>query len=303
MKQWINGISYECAFWSSIYQNKKQRDSLFRWSNYGKELSLHNFDAVKFIDERENDGKSNTTVLDVGCGLSYCTGNLRHGKLIDLHYVDPLAPFFNRIVKHSTVKCPQIEFGMIEFLSAFYSHHDVALIIVQNALDHCVDPIKGICEALDSLETGGILYLKHYPNEAVKENYRGFHQFNIDEKSGNLIIWNRTDYHNITEKLRTYATINVSRYHQPEEIVAVITKTAPLPDGIINDKADKALLCKHLIATAEALDSPSFAFQYHLQRIYFKIVQTLARYINRKTKEHIKHIIRKHQKNNRMKKI
>ncbi|MDD4759680.1 MAG: class I SAM-dependent methyltransferase [Bacteroidaceae bacterium] len=296
MKQWLNGISYECAFWSSIYQNKKQRDSLFRWSNYGRELSLHNFEAVKFLDTREDSGKNSPIVLDVGCGLSYCTGNLRHGKPIDLHYVDPLAPFFNKIIKRSTMKCPQIEFGMIEFLSAFYNHHDVALIMVQNALDHCVDPMKGIYEALDSLETGGILYLKHYPNEAVKENYRGFHQFNIDEESGNLIIWNRTEHRNITEELRTYATIKVSRYHQPEEVVAIVTKTAPLPQGIINDKADKALLCRRLIAAAEAFDSPSFAFQYHLQRIYFKLIQTLARFINRDTKEFIKRILRNYQK-------
>jgi len=296
MKQWLNGISYECAFWDSIYRNKKQRDKLFRWSNYGRELSLHNFDAVAFLDKREHKGMKNSVVLDVGCGLSYCTGNLRHNQIIDLHYVDPLAPFFNKIVKRATVDRPQIEFGMIEFLSAFYPNHDVALIIVQNALDHCVNPLKGIIEALDSLETGGVLYLKHYPNEAIKENYRGFHQFNIDEESGNLILWNRAQRHNLTAELMPYATMSVTRYHEPEEVIAVITKTAPLPNELINDKADKALLCTRLIAAAESFDNPTYAFRYHLQRIYFKMVQTLARYVNRDTKELIKRVIRQHHR-------
>src|SRR5574344_1795124 len=52
MKQWLTGISYECAFWNSLYRNKEQREGLFRWSNYGRELSLHNFDATSFLDER-----------------------------------------------------------------------------------------------------------------------------------------------------------------------------------------------------------------------------------------------------------
>lgn len=295
MKQWLTGISYECAFWNSLYRNKEQREGLFRWSNYGRELSLHNFDATSFLDERSTKIHTDAIILDVGCGMSYCTGNLLHGNPIDIHYIDPLAPFFNRILQRSHVNCPPIELGMIEFLSAFYPHHNVTLIMVQNALDHCVNPMKGICEAIDCLETGGVLYLKHYPNEAVKENYRGFHQFNIDEREGNLIIWNRTESHNITEELSPFASVIVSRYHTPEEVVAVITKKAPLPADLINDKADKALLCQQLITTAETFNSPTFAFRYHIQRIYFMIVQACMRYVSRNMRERIKSILRHHQ--------
>ena len=39
MKQWLTGISYECAFWNSLYRNKEQREGLFRCFYYGRELS------------------------------------------------------------------------------------------------------------------------------------------------------------------------------------------------------------------------------------------------------------------------
>src|SRR5574344_2857595 len=111
MKQWLTGISYECAFWNSLYRNKEQRERLFRWSNYGRELSLHNFDATSFLDERSTKIHTDAIILDVGCGMSYCTGNLLHGNPIDIHYIDPLAPFFNRILQRSHVNCPPIELG------------------------------------------------------------------------------------------------------------------------------------------------------------------------------------------------
>ena len=127
--------------------------------------------------------------------LSYATGNYIEingtKTALDLHYVDPLADVFNDIKKRYHRNLPDIEFGMVEYLSDFFPRHDADLIIIQNALDHSAMPIKGIQEAFSTLKTGGILYLNHHPNEAETEQYKGFHQYNIDEENGKLVIWNK----------------------------------------------------------------------------------------------------------------
>lgn len=96
---------------------------------------------------------------------------------------------------------------MSEYLSAFIQNHDASLITIQNALDHSSAPVKGIIESLISLREGGILYLNHHPNEAEMEKYKGFHQYNVDERNGELYIWNKDHHINVTELLDGFASV------------------------------------------------------------------------------------------------
>ena len=73
---------------------------------------------------------------------------------------------------------------MIEQLSASYAPDSADFIHIRNALDHCTDPMTGILQALTVAKTGGIVYLNHHRDEAVREAYRGFHQYNITEEAG-----------------------------------------------------------------------------------------------------------------------
>ena len=147
---------------------------------------------------------------------------------------------------------PEIEFGMSEYLSSFIPDKDAALITIQNALDHSSAPIKGIVEALVSLRKGGVLYLNHHPNEAEMEKYKGFHQYNVDEKAGELIIWNKTEKINVSQLLMGFASVETKRM-DTGHIVAVITRngteeTRPVSlQGYVDDKYDKAELCKVLL--------------------------------------------------------
>lgn len=112
---------------------------------------------------------------------------------------------------------------MSEYLSAFIQNHDASLITIQNALDHSSAPVKGIIESLISLREGGVLYLNHHPNEAEMEKYKGFHQYNVDERNGELYIWNKNHHINVTELLDGFASVETKRMDNGH-IIAIIRK-------------------------------------------------------------------------------
>lgn len=250
-RRWLKGIPYEIAFWRSFYSNKRRRAKLHSWSSIGKEWRLDGFDVAAFLQSRhiepdsERCGEAGSVknhvgdperrginfpsprVLDVGASLSYVVGNVIGGRKYDVEYVDPLAPFYNRILERYNVDLPRISFGMIENLSASYGEESVDLIHVRNALDHCANPARGICECIATLKPGGVLYLHHHRNEAEAENYRGFHQFNIDCKDGRMLIWNAETCIYLDELLAGMA--DVECFTTPEGFIVGIAKNAPPP--------------------------------------------------------------------------
>ena len=141
-QKWLEGISYEVAFWNNVYRWPHTFQGMMGWAHYGSAICLEGFDANHFLLADDH-----PRVYDVGSGMSYAVGDHleKDGKLIplDIHYIDPLAFHFNRILKKYKKKLPPIEFGMTEYLSAFI--HDASLITIQNALDHSSAPIKVGC--------------------------------------------------------------------------------------------------------------------------------------------------------------
>lgn len=249
-EQWLGGISYEVAFWNNVYRWSHTFKGLMGWAHYGAVISLEGFDANAFLLSQDN-----PKVYDVGAGMSYAIGDHldKDGALIplEIHYIDPLAYYFNRILKKYKKNLPSIEFGMTEYLSAFIPG-DASLITIQNAIDHSSTPIKGIVEALVSLRKGGVLYLNHHPNEAETEHYKGFHQYNIDEEGGELVIWNQSEKIYVDRLLGAFASVETKRMENGH-IVSIMRKQgndvqmSALLNKYVNHKADKAELCEVLL--------------------------------------------------------
>lgn len=292
ISQWIDGIPYEKAFWNNVFRWKQTFNSLMQWSNYGGIINLECFDANGFLSSSHTSGKAQ--VLDVGCGLSYATGNyieLNGTKMeLDLHYIDPLANIFNRIKKKHHRNLPDIEFGMVEYLSDFFPHHDVDLIIIQNALDHSAMPIKGILEAFSTLKTGGILYLNHHPNEAEIEQYKGFHQFNIDEKDGQLFVWNKTEKVIIQEILGPHAEINVTR-HENGHVIAIIRKISEMPSEKRQPNTDRLQICHALMEVTGKLNM-HYAVKASSKYAFYNSVQFFVQALPWDVKMKIKKLIK-----------
>jgi|GEM_PF-2777679 len=292
LKQRILGIAYEDAFWRSLFWQKNAREGLINWSRYGQEILLDHFDAPQFLDDRAKATGHAPLVADVGCGASFCTGNKLHGQELNMRWIDPLADRYNRILaKHPELHLPQVEFGMAEHVSALFPQSDVDLIHIQNALDHSEQPVKSIIESLRALAIGGKLYLKHFPNEAEKENYRGFHQFNVDTDTatGHLIIWNDAERHDINTLVEDFATIEL---HQSDigEIIAILTKTAPVPQKLTDDTADIRALCERQTQAIETFDSFWFCLKYHLYKRGCIISQCIMRFFSPQMRQRVKDI-------------
>lgn len=295
IKKWVNGIPYEVAFWNGIYRNKRALKSLMDWSKYNKEIELPGFDVDEYLKQCERDGFSQPIILDVGCGMSYCSGNMWNGETINLHYVDPLATYYNRILERNHQNLPAIEFGMMEYLSSFYPEKNVSLVLIQNALDHSSNPLRGILESLMTLHIGGKLYLKHYSNEAEYENYRGFHQFNIDEQDGKLVVWNRQSRIVVDDIVKDFATISTSRVKSSGRyfIANVITLKAPMPNDIIDLNADRKQLCEAVIDLSAQMNNANAMAKYHLRYKVYKVMQFFLKFLSSNTKMRIKMLVSK----------
>ena len=285
MNSWINGIPYEIAFWEGVYSNKRSRERLFNWSRYNKEIELTGFDVKLFLTQKEK-----PTVVDAGCGMSYCNGDKLNGKQLNVYYIDPLAPFFNKIIEKKKLNLPRITFGFLENLPAFVPDK-VSLIIIQNALDHSRNPLIGILKCIESLEIGGVLYLKHFRNEAETENYRGFHQYNISTENDDIIIWNKETKTNINLLIREFAETKTSI--SGNEVIAVITKKKDLPPGIIDSKKDTADLSYEYIETIQSINNISRTFLFQFNYFRFRVIQQFMQLFSWKIRQNTKKVIRK----------
>lgn len=285
--KWLQGIPYEVAFWQSYYGNKRRRKDLFEWSMFNKPCLLDDFDIENYI---KNCKSPNPRLLDVGCALSYVFGNIINGKQANVSYVDPLAPFYNQILKRYKINRPYITFGMIESLSASFDKNSIDFIHVRNALDHCANPLQGIIQCLICLKIGGVLYLNHFVNEAENEGYRGFHQFNISSVDQQLVIWNKNTRVNVTEFCKDFATVETS-ITQFGRIVAVITKTANIPSDLDHSEQNASNMAKIMISTVEYFHSFSHSFNYQLKRLISTIGHRTMRILPYSFLNTIKHLV------------
>lgn len=286
MNNWLNGIPYEIAFWSSIYNNRKSRNKLFLWTQNNCGINQRLFNLDEFLSD-----KKQSTVLDVGCGMSFRTKYLLEGYEVNLHYIDPLADFFNKIAIKKKVNVPTIRFGMLEYLSAFYKAEDICLIFIFNALDHSQDPLKGLFECFEVLTIGGVIYLQHHNNEAETESYRGFHQFNITIINQELIIWNKKNRYNINEMFDGIAEVITD--FTGDEPTAIIKKIKNNPEKYTNDNNDRLFLCENLINLTQNMFSLSYIIKFHIKLRWYFLIHFYMQFFSFSFKTKIKNIIRK----------
>ena len=287
---WLNGIPYENSFWEYTFRYKNRLKSLLSWSNLNSTLCLPAWDAMSFLSSLS---QPKPIILDVGCGMSYATGNLDPQlRPLNIHYVDALANYFNSIKNKYQPSLPNIEFGMMEYIGAFYPNHNISLIIIQNALDHCSNPMKAILEALDALHIGGCLYLNHHPNEAEHEHYRGFHKFNICvDDNLHLLIWNQSEHIIVDDEVRSFATMSCTE--KEGNPIAILTKTANIPSELLQREQDVQILCNALLHTADVIYSPAQLIKKNWYIISYKIVQAFIQLFPWKIRQNIKSIFSK----------
>ena len=208
---WLDNILEEVEFWEKEVAGAQGRFH----QHYLERIKSKNFQCGRI----KNMVKNGDVVLDVGSGICSQYGNrLSETEQIVLKGIDPLAPFYNHINQRfekehePDFKIAPVEFGFFELLSFQYGSAYSDYILIDNALDHCIDPFAAIVECLRVLKAGGTLTTAHHVDEAYKAFYSGLHQWNICcDANGDFVIWNEKNYINVTKKLSEYADIQTSK--------------------------------------------------------------------------------------------
>lgn len=209
---WIQNFMSEVAYWVNEVADPAATGS-YR-DDYLKRLDNKSFTGIdSSCSELAEQLQAGAVVMDIGCGLASKYGTeLPNSESIRLLAVDPLAAFYRRISqKYSNGKGTPCKFGLFEFIANYYEEGFCDAILINNALDHCIDPYKSIVECLYILKSQGRMRLTHRCAEAVFEAYNGLHKWNIDYNEQNeFIIWNQENAMNVSKELQRVAEIRVS---------------------------------------------------------------------------------------------
>ena len=226
-RMWLNNFMGEVEYWLNTVARGtgKLNDEYIECISNDKFLGIdkNSEDNLEFI-------KGGEIVLDIGCGLATKYGDrLNNNKNINLIPIDPLASFYNKInSKYANNNYKKCKFGMFEFMANLYNENYADLIIINNALDHCIDPFKSLLECIYILKVDGTIYMKHRRAEALFEKYTGLHKWNLDCYNKEFIIWNQENEVNVSKVLQNIVKVKVE-YNQAsereqQEIVIKITK-------------------------------------------------------------------------------
>lgn len=201
---WLENIMSEVQYW--VRENASSKGKYHE--AYMDRLRRRN---TAFYCERLNKKlNAGDIVIDAGCGICSQYGNMVEDGELQLISIDPLAYFYNTINKKSAQSEELVQFGLFEFLSLFVGRNYADVILIDNALDHCIDPFKSVLESLAVLKVGGVLSMKHRRCEAVYEGYTGLHKWNIDvEGYDEFVIWNEKNMKNVSRILLNFADVEV----------------------------------------------------------------------------------------------
>ena len=290
LKTWISGIPYELAFWNNIYRWDSTFEGVTNWCRLGKSIQLEGFDAITFLSQF-----SQPIVLDVGCGISYAKGDqlpTQEGlKPLEVHYIDPLASYYNEIMKRHHREMPKVEFGMMEHLACTHKREGIKLVIIQNALDHSSNPLAGILQSLHVLDIGGCLYLNHHPNEAETEHYKGFHKFNIcTDDDHHLLIWNHQHRTVVDDLITPFATIQTTTLPNGF-VVSTLIKTADVTPHLIDSQSETANLVKDQMMLIDLLQHPHHAIGLKLKYWYYNMVHFFVQSLPREKRMKLRTLV------------
>lgn len=242
VKKWVEGIEYELKFWNEWFFTKGMQ-----WPDeYNRRVSSN----LPFLIERfvEKKDFSILEVLDVGSGPISPLGTVSNNYIVNLTAVDPLASFYNNLYeKYSISPYVKTQFSFAESLVDKFEKMSFDVVHMGNALDHAYNPILCICNMLEVVKFEGQVILQHYENEAIHENYSGFHQWNISETNGNTVVYNNKYSFNLTEYFGDLCVINTVRDvgEQRDTIITSIkrvSETAYLKSNVYKSMFDRAIL-------------------------------------------------------------
>jgi SAM-dependent methyltransferase len=133
---------------------------------------------------------ADVSILDVRAGPASMVRCRFPGKRLRVVAVDPLADRYARLLAGAKVVPPVVTERLGgEHLVEHFGRNRFGVAYARNALDHAVDPAVIIEQMLAVVRVGGYVVLRHVRNEAERQAYGQLHQWNFEERDGELVIW------------------------------------------------------------------------------------------------------------------
>lgn len=213
--RWQQGRSSELRFWDRYLSSKG-----LRWPQEFQQRLDPNLPLSPELAGLLDPASSRPKVLDVGAGPLTVVGRRFRGMTVDLAAIDPLAAEYDILLaRHQIVPPVRTIRGVGETLDRQFPPNSFDLAHARNCLDHGLDPVAAVEQMLAVVKPGGWVVLRHHPDEAIAENWRGMHQWNFSRSpEGDFIISSRSEAVNVTRKLRQCAEISCDIHNDDGEL-------------------------------------------------------------------------------------
>lgn len=227
-QRWRDGLPDELAFWADWFATEGGQ-----WPDSYKvrrdpQRPIEDWLLVHMADP------STARILDVGSGPLTYLGCTYRGRRLDITACDPLAAQYAEMARRHGVSRPvEPIIAHAEGLTEVFPENSFDLVHASNALDHSYDPVRAIAEMIAVARLEGVVILRHFPNEAVKEGYHGLHQWNFDEQAGRAILWRPDTVVDLTDRFgmaaRRHERWVIMTLRKREPILAVRSR-GPRPE-------------------------------------------------------------------------
>jgi SAM-dependent methyltransferase len=242
LQAWSIGVPSETAFWKDWIETRGgqwPQDFIDRLDP-NRLMNADHAEVIKSIKRKKID------ILDVGSGPFTWLGKRVPGIQINLRACDPLAEVYDELLTKSNVVPPvKTEFAPAEDLLWAYRPASFDFVHIRNALDHSFDPMRGIMQMLTLCRPGGYVVLSHFANEAEREFYQGFHQWNFDKADGKFVLWNKSEKVIVSDHTKRYAketsVLNPATDSGPAWIeVKFKRNSVPMPKPALKETTERA---------------------------------------------------------------
>jgi hypothetical protein len=127
-------------------------------------------------------------VLDIGSGPISIFSNAFHGMTVNLKAADPLADDYEKLwtdeARRLRVTRPVPVPG--EELMRHFGKNSFDVTHIRNAIDHAVHPILVVEQMIEITRKDGIIIIHGFEDEALIQQWGGFHQWNMRLVGGEL---------------------------------------------------------------------------------------------------------------------
>jgi SAM-dependent methyltransferase len=202
-KNWEDGVKEEIRFWENYL-----KDNPNDWRLNPNLFLQHEIVNLLHVSPILN--HDSVSILDVGAGPLTTLGKV----CFDFHFkitpVDVLAEDYDNILSRLKI-VPLIRTikGRVEDLDIIFGLNTFELVYMQNALDHCEDPIAGLKAMINVIKEECYIFLQHFINVAENEDYSGLHKWNLCAENNQFIIWNNTSKYNINDIFKRSVNITM----------------------------------------------------------------------------------------------